>query len=85
MVKVVRLTKSQYDEIVKDQGHMARFFDVPSTQENAKFRGCYTDHTMSEIAVPWPVDRPQVAQQDFSDKYQCGWPVEEFDPKSTMN
>lgn len=86
MIKVLRMTRHDYDDLVQSWGSKARFLDVPSTLgADVKFRGCYVDATCKSIAVPWPIDRPDFAQREFAETYKCGWPVDEFELKELMN
>lgn len=85
MVKVKRMTLKDYNDLVSSLGKTAEFFQVPSTKDQIKFHGVFTTPKRDEIAVAWPVDRPDYAQTEYSDKYKCGFPVEEFELKDNLN
>lgn len=82
-VKVKRVTHSEFDSIKRRLGVSAVPVLVPSTtSSNVSFSGVYTDLLKQTVAVAWPVDRPQHAQQDFADNYCEGsWPVDYIERK----
>lgn len=75
-VKIKRLTAKVYGELVAQLGENAEHVMIPSTVTGCSFEGVFTNAFKTEIAVPWPIDRPGHAQQVFADEH-CGggWPV----------
>lgn len=85
VIKVLRMTLKDYNDLVESFGKSAKHVKVPSTDSNTSFHGCYTSQSQDEVAVAWPIDRPAFAQEEYADKYRCGFPVEEFDIGHTLN
>lgn len=84
-VRVKRMTLKAYQAMVKLLGHSAVTMNVPSTIDGIHFLGTYTTPSCDEIAVAWPIDRPEQHQTEYSEKYHCGYPVDEFDIEDTLN
>lgn len=85
-VKVSRMTRKAYDELVKSLGPGATFIEIPATVPDIGFQGVFTNALKHTVAIPWPVDRPDHAQRDFAETYcQGGFPVDFFERKRNHN